>query len=64
MSNIDLVVSGTENAVTMVEASGKEVPEEEMVDAIMFGHAFIKEIVQLQRELLSNVGKKTTYPHP
>src|SRR3990172_316549 len=58
MSNIDLVVSGTENAVTMVEASGKEVPEEEMVDAIMFGHAFIKEIVQLQRELLSKCGKE------
>src|SRR5574341_403898 len=43
-SNIDLVVSGTEEAVTMVEASGKEVPEDRMVDAIMFGHKFIKEI--------------------
>ncbi len=58
MSNIDLVVSGTEDAVTMVEASGKEIPEEEMLDAIMFGHAFIKEIVQLQRELLAKCGKE------
>ncbi|MCC7211338.1 MAG: polyribonucleotide nucleotidyltransferase [Candidatus Brocadia sp.] len=57
-SSIDLVVSGTEAAVTMVEASGKEVPEEQMVDAIMFGHTFIKEIVQLQKELLSECGKK------
>ena len=58
VSNIDLVVSGTEDAVTMVEASGKEIPEEEMLDAIMFGHAFIKEIVQLQRELLAKCGKE------
>lgn len=57
-SSIDLVVSGTEDAVTMVEASGKEVPEEQMVDAIMFGHAFIKEIVQLQKELLAKCGKE------
>jgi len=57
-SAIDLVVSGTEDAVTMVEASGKEVPEEQMLDAIMFGHAFIKEIVQLQKELLAKCGKE------
>lgn len=64
MSTIDLVVSGTEEAVTMVEASGKEVTEEQMVDAIMFGHAFIKEIVQLQRELLVKCGKeKQQIPH-
>ncbi|HQU30518.1 MAG: polyribonucleotide nucleotidyltransferase [Planctomycetia bacterium] len=56
-STIDLVVSGTEDAVTMVEASGKEVSEEQMVDAIMFGHAYIKEIVQVQKELLAKCGK-------
>lgn len=56
-SMIDLVVSGTEDAVTMVEASGKEVSEEQMVDAIMFGHAYIKEIVQVQKELLAKCGK-------
>ncbi|WKZ18509.1 MAG: polyribonucleotide nucleotidyltransferase [Candidatus Jettenia sp. CY-1] len=58
MSSIDLVVSGTEEAVTMVESSSKEVPEEQMVDAIMFGHKFIKEIVQLQKELLGKCGKE------
>ncbi|NUN22395.1 MAG: polyribonucleotide nucleotidyltransferase, partial [Candidatus Jettenia caeni] len=58
MSSIDLVVSGTEEAVTMVESSSKEVPEEQMVDAIMFGHKFIKEIVQLQKELLSKCRKE------
>ncbi|MEK7733652.1 MAG: polyribonucleotide nucleotidyltransferase, partial [Planctomycetota bacterium] len=45
-------------AITMVESSGKEVPEERMVDAIMFGHAFIKEIVQLQKELLVKCRKE------
>lgn len=57
-SNIDLVISGTEEAITMVESSSKEVPEERMVDAIMFGHAFIKEIVQLQKELLVKCRKE------
>jgi len=62
-SNIDLVISGTEEAITMVESSSKEVPEERMVDAIMFGHAFIKEIVQLQKELLVKC-KKEKQPIP
>lgn len=58
MSSMDLVVSGTEEAVMMVEASSKEIPEEQMVNAIMFGHTFIREIVQLQRELLVKCGKE------
>lgn len=58
LSSIDLVVSGTEEAVMMVEASSKEIPEEQMVNAIMFGHTFIREIVQLQRELLVKCGKE------
>lgn len=62
-SSMDLVVSGTEEAVTMVEASSKEIPEETMVDAIMFGHTFIKEIVELQKELLAKC-KKEKQPVP
>ncbi|MDR4508508.1 MAG: polyribonucleotide nucleotidyltransferase [Candidatus Brocadiaceae bacterium] len=58
MSSIDLVVSGTEEAVMMVEASAKEVSEEQMVDAIMFGHAAIKEIIELQKELVAKCGKE------
>jgi polyribonucleotide nucleotidyltransferase len=57
-SNIDIVVSGTEDEVTMVEASSKEVTEERMVDAIMFGHSFVKEIIQLQKELLAKCWKE------
>lgn len=64
LSSMDLVVSGTEEAVTMVEASSKEVPEERMVDAIMFGHSFIKEIVQLQRELLDKCKKEKQHIPP
>jgi len=57
-SNIDIVVSGTEDEITMVEASSKEVTEERMVDAIMFGHSFVKEIIQLQKELLAECWKE------
>jgi polyribonucleotide nucleotidyltransferase len=57
-SNIDIVVSGAEDEITMVEASSKEVTEERMVDAIMFGHLFVKEIIQLQKELLAKCWKE------
>ncbi len=57
-SNIDIVVSGTEDEITMVEASSKEVAEERMVDAIMFGHSFVKEIIQLQKELSAKCWKE------
>lgn len=57
-SSMDIVVSGTEDAVMMVEASAKEIPEEQMVDAIMFGHAAIKEIITLQHELIEKCGKE------
>ncbi|MCF6147611.1 MAG: polyribonucleotide nucleotidyltransferase [Candidatus Kuenenia sp.] len=57
-SSMDLVVSGTEEAVMMVEASAREIPEEKMLDAIMFGHSYIKEIIKLQRELIEKYGKE------
>ena len=46
-SDMNLVVAGTGEAVMMVEAGAKEVPESEMLEAIIFGHDKIKEIVQL-----------------
>ncbi len=57
-SMMNLVVSGTEDAVMMVEASGKEVTEDKFVDAIMFGFAEIKKIVQMQKELVAKCGKE------
>ncbi len=58
MSDLNLVVSGTEDAVIMVEASGKEISEDKFVDAIMFGFEEIKKIVQMQKDLASECGKE------
>jgi polyribonucleotide nucleotidyltransferase len=57
-SSINLVVSGTEDAVMMVESSGKEVSEDTFVDAIMFGFEEIKKIVRMQKELVAKCGKE------
>jgi len=56
-SDLDLVVGGTKDAVMMVEAGAKEVPEEVMLDAIMFGHEEIKRLVELQEQMRLAVGK-------
>ena len=57
-SDMNLVVSGTEDAVMMVESSGKEVSEDKFVDAIMFGFEEIKKIVRIQKELVEKCGKE------
>ncbi|GAB6180704.1 polyribonucleotide nucleotidyltransferase [Desulfotomaculum defluvii] len=49
-SDMHLVVAGTDDAVMMVEAGAKEVPEKEMLEAIMFGHDQVKEIVKFVEE--------------
>jgi len=56
-SELDLVVAGTKDAVMMVEAGAKELPESVMLDAIMFGHEEVKRIVALQEEMRAAVGK-------
>src|ERR1700751_5062721 len=50
-SEIDLVVAGTEDAIVMVEAGAREIPEQTMIDAIFFGHEVIRRIVAAQKEL-------------
>jgi polyribonucleotide nucleotidyltransferase len=50
-SDIDLVVCGTEDAVCMVEAGAREVSERDMIDAILFGHEAVRQIVAAQVEL-------------
>ena len=57
-SLIDLVVAGTADAVMMVEAGAKEVPESTMLDAIKFGHQACQEILAMQRELTTAAGKE------
>ncbi|WP_457568044.1 polyribonucleotide nucleotidyltransferase [Desulfurobacterium sp.] len=56
-ADINLIVSGTEDAVVMVEGGADEVPEEEVLDAILFAHEEIKKIVKLQEELRNLAGK-------
>ncbi|MUV39914.1 Polyribonucleotide nucleotidyltransferase [Lentibacillus sp. JNUCC-1] len=55
-SDIDLTVAGTKDAVNMVEANANEVPEEVMLEAIMFGHDEIKRIVEFQEQIVAAVG--------
>jgi polyribonucleotide nucleotidyltransferase len=55
-SEIDLIVAGTEEAVVMVEASAREVTEQRMLDAILFGHEAIRRIVAEQKNLQSKGG--------
>lgn len=57
LSDIDLVVAGTKKAINMVEAGAKEVSEEVMLEAMMFGHEFIKQLCAFQEEIVAKVGK-------
>lgn len=57
LSDIDLAVAGTEEAIMMVEAGAGQVPEEEMLDAIMFGFDAIKELCRFQKEIIAKIGK-------
>ena len=62
-SELDLVVCGTEDAITMVEASAKEVPEAIVLDALELAHEKIRELCAFQNEIAAQVGKeKMTVP--
>ena len=51
-SDLDMIVSGTESAVTMIEGFAREIPEDDMLAAIEFAHGVIKEVISLTRELV------------
>jgi len=55
-SDIHLAVAGTIEAINMVEAGADQVSEEDMLDALMFGHAAIKKLCQWQQEIIKEVG--------
>ncbi|MBS3986570.1 MAG: polyribonucleotide nucleotidyltransferase, partial [Erysipelothrix sp.] len=57
-SDIELIVAGTKNAINMVEAGAKEVSEEDMLDAMLFGHEFIIKLCEFQEEIAAQVGKE------
>jgi polyribonucleotide nucleotidyltransferase len=56
-SDLDLIVAGTEDAILMVEAGAREIPEAEILDALDIAHGEIKKLCALQRELAEKVGK-------
>ncbi len=66
-SDMDLMVAGSRDAVMMVEAGMKELPEEVVLEAILFGHEEIKKLVAFQDEIAAAVGKEKFEPklfHP
>ena len=58
LSDIDLTVAGTVDAINMVEAGSKEVSEDDMLEALMFGHEAIKELCNFQKEIMAEVGQE------
>ncbi|MEZ2715178.1 polyribonucleotide nucleotidyltransferase [Niallia circulans] len=57
-SDINLAVAGTKDAINMVEAGADEVPEEVMLEAIMFGHDEIKRLIAFQEKIAAEIGKE------
>ena len=62
-SELDLIVSGTRDAIMMVEAGAKLLPEDVMAEAILFGHRAIQPLIDLQEELQKAVGKAKRIPY-
>ena len=56
VSDIDLTVAGTKDAINMVEAGAREVSEEDMLEALMFGHEAIKELIAFEEEIIEAIG--------
>ncbi|NJD22712.1 MAG: polyribonucleotide nucleotidyltransferase [Melioribacter sp.] len=57
LSDIELVVAGTESSIMMVEGEAKELSEQVMLDALKFAHTEIKKIIEVQKELRQLCGK-------
>ena len=57
VSDIDLTVAGTKEAINMVEAGAREVNEDDMLEALMFGHEAIKELISFEEEIIGAIGQ-------
>ena len=55
-SDIDLTVAGTKDAINMVEAGAREASEDDMLEALMFGHEAIKKLIAFEGEVISDIG--------
>ena len=58
-SDIDLTVAGTKDAINMVEAGAREVSEDDMLEALMFGHEAIKKLIAFEEEIIASIGQET-----
>lgn len=58
VSDIDLTVAGTKDAINMVEAGAKEVSEDDMLEALMFGHDAVKELIKFEEKIIKEVGQE------
>lgn len=63
-SDMDIVVAGTKEAIVMVEGGAAEVPESDVVDALMFAHESIQEFIKPQEELLEGLGVENRVLEP
>ncbi len=57
-SDLDLTVAGTKDAINMVEAGAKQVSEDVMLDALMFGHSAVKELIAFEEKIISEIGEE------
>ena len=57
-SSLELTVAGTMDAINMVESSAKQVDEETMLDALMFGHEAIKKLIQFELDIMEEIGEE------
>ena len=58
-SDIDLTVAGTRDAINMVEAGAREASEDDMLEALMFGHEAIKKLIAFEEEIIEEIGVPT-----
>ena len=57
LTDIELTVAGTKEAINMVESGSKEVSEEDMLEALMFGHDAVKELCEFQEKIIAEIGQ-------
>src|SRR5437763_7947338 len=63
-SDVDLIVAGTRKAITMIEGFAREMPEDQMLEAILFAHQHVVEIVDMVEELRQKAGLPAKEPYP
>ena len=58
VSELDLTVAGTKDAINMVESSAKQVSEDVMLEALMFGHKAVKKLIKFQEKIIKEIGEE------